>query len=158
MDITKLNVFPLILIDDIIYTGNLSIPSFARFVCHKNILDCKGFDQQKNFFLILIVSVSSVLLVAAIWLCAVCIKEKYEREMKIRFEQEMSNYRKVAIENQENGIERFTDEIDQRLDASLVSDTQSVDESQNVVGEVAPERQVKETEEDSVIETEIENK
>lgn len=64
-----------------------------------------------------------VLLVGCIWLCAVRLRDKYRREMSIRFETKMSKYHKVRAENKSQSF--GGDEGVERLDASLVSDSNS---------------------------------
>ena len=128
--ITKHNSFPLIILNDTIYEGNLNLQSFVKFACKRNMLNCTNFDVTKRIFAISIVMMTILIIVLIIYCCKIGLETKFQKEMKITFDTAIKKYKKVkgeslsAKEGHEIQVER--------LDASMnMSDCQESENSEN---------------------------
>jgi hypothetical protein len=114
MEITKYNTFPLIVIDDEIYNGNLNLVSFLHYACSKQILECKSYNGIKKLFLSGVIIMTVIILSFCIYSCKKNIDYKFKIAMQTEYENKMKQYGKV-------GKDALPESVVERLDASIDS-------------------------------------
>lgn len=101
LQVTKFNIFPLIIIDDVLYTSRINLKSFISFACKKGLLYCQGFNKLKQVFLNSLLAVCVVFLMLIVFVCKKNIEAKMRKMSQIRFQRAMNKYYKLRGENTE---------------------------------------------------------
>ena len=101
LQVTKFNIFPLIIIDDVLYDSRINLKSFISFACKRGLLYCKGFSKMKQVFFNSLIAICIVFLVLIIYICKKTIEKKMRRFMNMRFQRAMDKYYKLRGENTE---------------------------------------------------------
>lgn len=91
-EITRYNIFPLIIINGVYYEKSINIREFIKFGCSTNMFDCRGFKSFKKIFLI-VLSIFSILFVSIIVLfCRKVMRRKMENELNIKVQEAINKY------------------------------------------------------------------
>lgn len=114
LEITKYNTFPLIVLDDQIYTGSLNLVSFLSYACGRQILECKSYNGVKQLFLSGVIVMTVLILSFCVYACKRNIDEKFRKAVQEEYEHRMRQYGKV-------GREALPESVVERLDASMDS-------------------------------------
>ena len=101
LQVTKFNIFPLIIIDDVLYDSRINLKSFIGFACKRGLLYCQGFGQMKKVFLNSLIAICVIFLLLIFFICKKNIEKKMRRLMNIRFQRAMGKYYKLRGENTE---------------------------------------------------------
>ena len=101
LQVTKFNIFPLIIIDDVLYDSRINLKSFISFACKKGLLYCKGFSRLKQVFLNSLLAICIIFLMLVVFICKKNIEKKMRRLMNSRFQKAMGKYYKLRGENTE---------------------------------------------------------
>ena len=90
--ITKYNIFPLIIINNVFYDKSINIRDFIRFGCTNFLFDCRGFKTFKKFFLLgmFFLCLCSVLIIALY--CRSVMRKKMEMELDLKVNQAVEKY------------------------------------------------------------------
>lgn len=92
LKITKLNTYPLIMINKVPYGGSINFRDFIKFGCENHLFDCRGFKTFKKIFLLILALVSMCFVVIIAFFCRKVIKKKYDSEMNIKIDEAISKY------------------------------------------------------------------
>lgn len=101
LQVTKFNIFPLIIVDDVLYDSRINLKSFISFACKRGLLYCQGFGRLKQLFLNSLVVICIVFLMLIFFICKKNIEKKMRRLMNLRFQRAMGKYYKLRGENTE---------------------------------------------------------
>lgn len=107
-------MFPLIVLDDQIYNGNLNLVSFLNYACGRQLLECKSYNGVKQVFLSGVIIMTVLILSFCIYACKKSIDEKFKKAVQAEYEHRMRQYDKV-------GKEALPESVVERLDASMDS-------------------------------------
>jgi hypothetical protein len=101
LQVTKFNIFPLIIIDDVLYTSRINLKSFIGFACKKGLLYCEGFNKMKQVFFNSLLVICIIFLMVIVFICKKNIEKKMRKLMTIKFHKAMNKYYKLRGENTE---------------------------------------------------------
>lgn len=92
LKITKLNTYPLIMVNKVAYGGSINFRDFIKFGCENHLFDCRGFRTFKKMFLIVLASLSLCFVVIIALFCRRVLKKKYDNEMNIKIDEAIQKY------------------------------------------------------------------
>ena len=92
LQITRFNIFPMIIIDDHLYDSRINLRTFIDFSCKRGFLNCKGYSAMKKMFLNSLVIVCSILLLSIIFICKKNIEKKLRYRMNFSYQRAMNKY------------------------------------------------------------------
>lgn len=92
LKITKLNTYPLIMVNKVAYGGSINFRDFIKFGCENHLFDCRGFKTFKKTFLIILASLSLFLVIVIVMFCRRVLKKKYANEMNIKVDEAIQKY------------------------------------------------------------------
>ena len=101
LQVTKFNIFPLIIIDDVLYDSRINLKSFISFACKRGLLYCKGFSKLKKVFFNSLIAICVIFLMLIVFICKKNIEKKMRRMMNMKFQRAMGKYYKLRGENTE---------------------------------------------------------
>ena len=101
LQITKINIFPLIIIDDVLYDSRINLRTFIDFACKRDLLDCKGFNEVKNIFVNSLLVICSIFILLVLLICKKNIEKKLRFKMNSKFQIVMGKYYKLRSGNVE---------------------------------------------------------
>jgi hypothetical protein len=99
--ISKFNIFPLIIIDDVIYDKRINLRTFVDFTCKNNLLNCEGYSEMKLIFINSLVVVCIILLLIIGFICKKSIEGRSRRNMNSQFRRVIGKYYKLREDNHE---------------------------------------------------------
>lgn len=92
LKITKFNIFPLIIINNVYYDRTINIREFIRFGCQNKMFDCRGFKLFKRFFIIILASASLLFILGVIIFCRRVMKRKMDNELNLKVNEAVQKY------------------------------------------------------------------
>lgn len=92
LKITKFNIFPLIIINNVYYDRTINIREFIRFGCQNKMFDCRGFKTFKRFFIIILASVSLFFILGVIIFCRRVMKKKMDDKLDLKVNEAVQKY------------------------------------------------------------------
>ena len=90
--ITPYNIFPLIILDDILYNSRINLRTFVDFGCKRSLLNCAGFSKYREIFFNSLVVTSVMLILLLAWVCKKALERRGNRDMHNQFQQVMKKY------------------------------------------------------------------
>lgn len=109
------NIFPLIILDDVLYNSRINLRTFVEFGCKRNLLNCQGFSKYREIFFNSLVVTSIMLILLLAWVCKKAIERRGNRNMNQQFNQVMKKYYRLHESNSSNAYS-----LDKRGDQSKI--------------------------------------
>ncbi len=92
LQITKFNVFPLIIVNKVYYEGSINIRDFIKFMCMNHMIDCRGFRKFKKIFLVILSVISLLFVGIVIIFCRKVLRKKMDNELNIKVNEAIQKY------------------------------------------------------------------
>lgn len=102
LQIAKFNIFPLLIIDDVMYDKRINLRSFVDFTCKNNLMNCSGYKEIKSIFINSLVVVCIILLLIIGFICKKSIEGRSRRNMNTTFRRVIGKYYKLRADNHES--------------------------------------------------------
>jgi hypothetical protein len=90
--ITKYNIFPLVIINNVYYDQSINVREFIKFGCDNTMFDCRGYRVFKKLFVGLIATVSMVFVIVVILFCRRIMRRKMDNELSIKVNEAIQKY------------------------------------------------------------------
>lgn len=95
LEITKYNIFPLIIINGVYYENSINIREFIKFGCNSSMFDCRGFKIFKKVFVVILSVFSFLFVTIVVLFCRRVMKRKMENELNLKVNEAIQRYLSV---------------------------------------------------------------
>lgn len=90
--ITKYNIFPLIIINNVYYDQSINVREFIKFGCDNKMFDCRGYRVFKKIFVLGIATLSLVFVIVVILFCRRIMRRKMDNELSLKVNEAIQKY------------------------------------------------------------------
>jgi hypothetical protein len=90
--ITKFNIFPLIIINNVYYDQSINVREFIKFGCENKMFDCRGFRVFKRIFILGLVTLALVFVLVVVMFCRRVMRRKMDNELSLKVNEAIQKY------------------------------------------------------------------